>query len=170
MNADKQFPKTLLEVARYFSDLEVAHDFLVKMRWPDGPACPRCGSTNVRYLPKYRRFQCSSAHTSRQFTVKTGSVMEDSPLGLDKWIACIWLEVNCKNSVSSYEIARDLGITQKSAWFMLHRVRHALHVGSFDKKLGGIVEADETLVGGLAINMHKAEASGRSERRRAALT
>jgi transposase-like protein len=83
--------------------------------------------------------------------------MEDSPLGLDKWIACIWLEVNCKNSISSYEIARDLGITQKSAWFMLHRVRHALHVGSFDKKLCGVIEADETYVGGLAINMHKSK-------------
>jgi len=147
-------PKSLLEAIRYFSDLNVAHEFFVGMRWPQGVCCPRCGSTAVRYMPKYRRFQCSSDHDGRQFTVKTGTVMEDSALGLDKWSAALWLEVNAKNSISSYELHRALGITQKSAWFMLHRIRFALHTGSFDAKLSGVVEADETFVGGLAKNMH----------------
>jgi transposase-like protein len=155
MNAENHFPETLLEAIKHFSDLGVAHDFFAKMRWPNGPVCPRCGSTQVHYMPKYRRYSCAKNHDSRQFTVKTGSVMEDSPLGLDKWAAAFWLEVNAKNSISSYEIHRALGITQKSAWFMLHRVRHAVHVGSFDSKMQGIVEADETMVGGLAANMHK---------------
>jgi transposase-like protein len=148
-------PKTLMEAVKYFSDLDVAHQFFVNVRWPDGIACPTCGSTSVSYNPKYRRFQCNHKHDRRQFTVKTGSVMEDSPLGLDTWAIAFWLEVNAKNSISSCEIARALGITQKSAWFVLHRCRHALHVGSFDKKLSGIIEADETFVGGLSKNMHK---------------
>jgi transposase-like protein len=155
MNNGNHFPATLLEAINHFSNLDVAHDFFAKMRWPNGPVCPRCGSTQVHYMPKYRRYSCAKSHDGRQFTVKTGSVMEDSPLGLDKWAAAFWLEVNAKNSISSYEIHRALGITQKSAWFMLHRVRHAIHVGSFDSKLHGVVEADETFVGGLAKNMHK---------------
>src|SRR5277367_1109660 len=125
-------PKSLLAAIRYFSDFNVAHDFFVAMRWPTGACCPRCGSVKVKYSPKYRRFQCSSNHAGRQFTVKTGTVMEDSPLGLDKWAMAMWMEVNCKNSVSSYELHRALEITQKSAWFLLHRVRYALHTGSFD--------------------------------------
>jgi transposase-like protein len=149
-------PKSLLEAIRYFSDLNVAHEFFVGMRWPQGVCCPRCGSTAVKYMPKYRRFQCSHKHDGRQFTVKTGTIMEDSAIGLDKWSAGFWLEVNAKNSISSYEVASGaLGITQKSAWFMLHRIRYALHVGSFDKKLSGVVEVDETYIGGLAGNMHK---------------
>jgi transposase-like protein len=148
-------PKTLMEAVSYFSDLAVAHRFFVNVRWPSGVICPTCGSTEAKYNPKYRRFQCNHSHDRRQFTVKTGTVMEDSPLGLDKWAIAFWLEVNAKNSISSYEIHRALGITQKSAWFMLHRVRHALHVGSFDTKLSGIVEVDETYIGGKAINMHK---------------
>jgi len=150
-------PKTLLAAIRYFSDQKIAHDFFVSMRWPNGPACPRCGSTKVTYSPKYRRFQCSSGHDGRQFTVKTGSVMEDSPLGLDKWALALWMEVNCKNSISSYELHRAAGITQKSAWFLLHRLRFAIKNNSFEK-IGGkgeIIEADETFVGGLAKNMHK---------------
>jgi transposase-like protein len=155
MNNGNHFPGTLLEAIKHFADLNIAHDFFAKMRWPNGPVCPRCGSTQVHYMPKYRRYSCSKNHDGRQFTVKTGSVMEDSPMGLDKWATAFWLEVNAKNSISSYEIHRALGITQKSAWFMLHRVRHAIHVGSFDSKLSGVVEADETFVGGLAKNMHK---------------
>jgi transposase-like protein len=158
MNAIKdKIPKTLIEAIRYFSDLDVAHSYFAEMRWPNGPVCPRCGSADVRYLAKYRRFQCSHTHDGRQFTVKTGSVMEDSPLGLDKWAVGFWLEVNAKNSISSYEIHRALGITQKSAWFMLHRIRLSLKSNSMDK-IGGkgeIIEADETFVGGLAKNMHK---------------
>jgi transposase-like protein len=154
-------PQTLMQAVNYFSDLETAHQFFVNVRWPKGVVCPVCGSTGAKYNPKYRRFQCNLSHDRRQFTVKTGTVMEDSPLGLDKWAVAFWLEVNAKNSISSWEVHRDLGITQKSAWFMLHRVRHALHVGSFDKKLCGTIEADETFVGGLAKNMHKAQRARR---------
>lgn len=152
-------PKTLVSAIRYFSDIEVAHDFFAKMRFPNGAFCPRCGSTAVRYLAKYRRYQCSSNHDARQFTVKTGTVMEDSPLGLDKWATAFWLEVNSKNSISSYELHRAIGITQKSAWFMLHRVRFALRAGSIN--MGGEgsagVEVDETFVGGLAKFMHRSK-------------
>jgi transposase-like protein len=150
-------PKTLMEAVKYFADLEIAHQFFVNVRWPHGVVCPTCGSTGASYIPKYRRYQCNHNHDRRQFTVKTGSVMEDSPLRLDTWAIAFWLEVNAKNSISSCELARALGITQKSAWFVLHRCRHALHVGSFDKKLVGVIEADETFVGGLAKNMHKAK-------------
>jgi transposase-like protein len=154
-----QHPKTLLAAIRYFSDPQAAHDFFVKMRWPNGPVCPRCGSTEVTYQPKYRRFQCKHSHDGRQFTVKTGSVMEDSPLGLDKWALALWMEVNSKNSISSYEVHRAAGITQKSAWFLLHRLRFAIKEKSLEK-IGGrgeIVEADETAIGGLSFNMHKAK-------------
>jgi transposase-like protein len=155
MNAETKSPKTLMEAVLHFSNLELAHQFFVDVRWPDGVICPTCGSAGANYNPKYRRFQCNKSHDKRQFTVKTGSVMEDSPLGLDKWAVAFWLEVNAKNSISSYEIHRALGITQKSAWFMLHRIRHALHVGSFDTKFQGVIEADETYVGGKAEFMHK---------------
>jgi transposase-like protein len=151
--------KTLIEAVRFFSDLHVAHTFFANMRWPEGAFCPRCGSTQVRYLAKYRRYQCSTHHDSRQFTVKTGTVMEDSPLGLDKWAVGLWLEANAKNSISSYEVHRALGITQKSAWFMQQRIRLAMQQGTFAKLgVGGkVVEADETYIGGKARNMHKAK-------------
>jgi len=151
--------KTLVDAVRYFTDLDRAHAFFVNSRWPDGPICPRCGSNEVSYSPRYRRFQCKHGHDGRQFTVKTGSVMEDSPLGLDMWAVAFWLEVNAKNSISSYEIHRALGITQKTAWFMLHRVRFAIKQKSFEKMGGNghIVEADETFVGGLSRNMHKSK-------------
>jgi transposase-like protein len=159
MDTKLKTPKTLIEAVLYFSDLDIAHQFFVEVRWPKGVICPRCGSEAVRYLPKYRRFQCNHKHDRRQFTVKTGSVMEDSPLGLDKWAVAFWLEVNAKNSISSYEIHRALDITQKSAWFMLHRVRFALKQGSFEKmgRNGVPVEADESFIGGRAVNMHKAK-------------
>jgi transposase-like protein len=156
-NSETVLPKTLVEAIRYFSDPKIALAFFVDFRWPHGVCCPRCGSTNVLFLANYARWKCREKHDSPQFTVKVGSIMEDSPMGLDKWAAGIWLEVNAKNSISSYEVARALGITQKSAWFMLHRCRHALHVGSFDTKLSGVVEVDETYVGGKAQNMHKAK-------------
>jgi transposase-like protein len=155
MNAKKTTtPKTLIDAIRYFSDLDIAHDFFATMRWPDGVVCPQCGSREAKYLPKYRRFQCNKVHARRQFTVKTGTVMEDSPMGLDKWAAAFWLEANAKNSISSYEVHRALGITQKSAWFMQHRIRLAMQSGSFTK-LSGEVEVDESYIGGLARNMHK---------------
>src|SRR3954468_19828770 len=153
---EKRYPKTLLEAVRYFSDLDVAHDFFSKARWPDGViACPHCGATGAKFLVKYRRWECKNKHPKRQFTVKVGTVMEDSPLGLDKWAVGMWLEVNAKNSISSYEVHRALGITQKSAWFMQHRIRFALHQGSFEKQMmSGVVEADESFIGGAARNMH----------------
>src|SRR3989442_11165573 len=147
MNSSKngQQPSTLMEAVTYFSDLENARLAFEKIRWPHGASCPRCGSVAVHYLPKYRRWQCSSSHPRRQFTVKIGTIMEDSPLGLDKWAVAFWLEVNAKNSISSYEIHRALGITQKSAWFMLHRIRLATKTGTLDR-MGGTgregVEAD----------------------------
>jgi len=149
-------PKTLVQAVSYFSDLETAHRFFVNVRWPEGVICPHCESAGATYNPKYRRFQCNRSHDARQFTVKTGTVMEESPLGLDKWAVAFWLEVNAKNSISSYELHRAIGITQKSAWFMLHRIRLAVQTGSIDKigGQGGAVEADETFVGGLAKNMH----------------
>lgn len=154
MNASNRYPKTLVEAIRYFSDPTVTLNFFSKLRWPTGVCCPRCGSVNVLFMERYARWKCREKHAKPQFTVKVGTIMEDSPLALDKWAVAFWLEVNAKNSISSYELHRALGITQKSAWFMLHRIRLALHTGSFDKKLSGIVEADETFIGGLSKNMH----------------
>src|SRR5579871_4821848 len=160
MNAEKNtvaYPKTLVDAVRYFSDPKTTLEFFVKLRWPHGVCCPHCGSTNVHFLEKQLRWKCRENHPRRQFTVKIGTVMEESPMGLDKWAVAFWLEVNAKNSISSYELHRALGITQKSAWFMLHRIRLALQDGSIEKMggNGSVVEADETFVGGLAKNMHK---------------
>ena len=150
-------PKTLIDAVRYFSDLDNALAYFVRRRWPDGITCPRCGGVLVTFQPKYQRWQCKGKHERKQFTIKTGTIMEDSPITLDKWAVAFWLEANAKNSISSYELHRALGITQKSAWFMLHRIRLALQTNS-TIKLGGsgkIVEADETYIGGKARNMHK---------------
>ena len=155
-NATK-WPKTLQEAVVYFADLDRAQDFLVGLRWPDGVTCPTCGSKEVGYLSTRRLWKCREVHALRQFSIKKGSVLEDSPLGLDKWMVAMWLIVSCKNGVSSYEIARALNVSQQSTWFMLHRLRLAMQRGSFDKPMGeggGIVEADETFIGGLARNMH----------------
>ena len=146
-------PKTLQEAILYFSDRVRCREYVVARRWPNGVTCPRCGNQKVKFQAKYNRWQCSVRHDRRQFTVKTGTIFEDSPLGLDKWLCAMWLVVNCKNGISSYEISRDLGVTQKTAWFMDHRIRLALNMGSFDK-LSGEVEADETFIGGKARNMH----------------
>lgn len=150
-------PKTLQQAIVYFADYEHCRAFLVDLRWPDGKVtCPTCGSEHMIYLASVRRWKCYEKHPCQQFTLKTGTIFEDSPLGLDKWLAALWLLVNCKNGVSSCEIARGIGITQKSAWFMAHRLRFALHYGSFDK-LSGEVEVDETFIGGKARNMHVAQ-------------
>jgi transposase-like protein len=151
-------PKTLQEAIVYFSNKENCRDYLVARRWPNGVTCPRCGSENVTEQPKYNRWQCSSHHAniedkSRQFTLKTGTIFEDSPIGLDKWLMVMWMVVNCKNGISSYEIHRAIGVTQKSAWFMSHRVRLALGMEP-SKKLSGHVEIDETFIGGKARFMH----------------
>ena len=147
-------PTTLVEAVRYFSDFERCREFMIELRWPDGKVtCPRCGSGRVKWLAKARVWKCYAKHKSPTFSLKTGTIFEDSPIGLDKWITAVWLVVNCKNGISSYEMARDLGVTQKSAWFMNHRIRLALQEGSF-AKLGGEVEVDETFIGGKARNMH----------------
>lgn len=146
-------PSTLQEAVIYFADPTNCRNYLVARRWANGVVCPRCGSDNVKFLEKYNRWQCSSKHDARQFTAKTGTVMEDSPIGLDKWLMAMWLIVNCKNGISSYEIHRAIGISQKSAWFLDHRIRLALTEGSIEK-LTGEIEADETFIGGKARNMH----------------
>jgi transposase-like protein len=145
---------TLQEAIVYFSDPSNCSEYVVARRWPDGVECPRCGSKNVAFLEKYNRWQCGSRHDARQFTAKTGTIFEDSPLSLDKWLAAMWQVVNCKNGVSSYEVHRAIGVTQKTAWFMDHRIRHALTMGTINK-LSGQIEADETYIGGKARNMHR---------------
>ena len=148
--------KTLQQAIRYFSDTDVCIDTVANLRWPDGiPRCPKCVGTEHYYLKTQKRWKCKKC--GRQFSVKVGTIFEDSPIPLDKWLTALWLLVNCKNGVSSYEVARDLGITQKSAWFVLHRLRLALKDRSFTKLGGGSgpVEVDETYIGGKLQNMHK---------------
>ena len=146
--------KTLVEAVRYYSDPDRCLDTMVKVRWPNGVTCPECGHDNPRFIAPRRIWECRTNHPRRQFSVKVGTIFEDSPLGLDKWLVAIWMLSNCKNGISSYEVHRALGITQKSAWFMLHRIRAAMHSGSFTK-MRGTIEADETFVGGKLRNMHK---------------
>jgi len=147
-------PDTLQEAVLYFADPNNCREYLVAHRWADGVTCPRCGSKNVLFQPKYNRWQCGSKHDLRQFTAKTGTIFEDSPLGLDKWLVAMWQVVNCKNGISSYEIHRAIGVTQKTAWFMDHRIRLALGMAKNERQLTGEVEADETFIGGKARNMH----------------
>jgi transposase-like protein len=148
-------PKTLQEAILYFADPINCREYLVARRWPKGVTCPRCGSEDVLFLEKYNRWHCRAKHEAPQFTLKTGSIMEDSPVGLDKWLTAIWLIVNCKNGISSYEIHRALGITQKTAWFLDHRIRLAMQDDLTGGMLGGEVEVDETFIGGKVRNMHK---------------
>lgn len=144
---DERQPTTLQEAIIYFADLDVALEFFVHYRWPGSkPTCPRCGSKENSFVSTRRIWKCKGCR--RQFSAKLGTVLEDSPVGLNKWLPAIWMCVNCKNGISSYEMSRALGISQKSAWFMLHRIRLALKAGSVEKKLCGAVEADETFVGG----------------------
>jgi hypothetical protein len=147
-------PRTLVEAVRYFADADVTLKTIVGLRWPDGVCCPTCGRKDVRFIATRRIWECKEKHQKRQFSAKVGTIFEDSPLSLDKWFVGIWSIANCKNGISSYELHRALGITQKSAWFMLHRIRLAMKIGSFDKT-SFEYEADETFVGGLAKNMHK---------------
>jgi transposase-like protein len=152
MSTEKQ-PQSLIEAIRHFSDLDLCNAFVARLRWPNGPVCPRCGCTEHSYLSTRRLWKCKGC--KKQYSVKVGTIFEGSPLGLDKWLPAIWLAANSKNGISSHELARSLGITQKSAWFMLHRIRLAMQTGSFTK-LDGEVEVDETFIGGKARNMHKA--------------
>jgi transposase-like protein len=149
-------PRTLQEAILHFQDFANCKSFMMELRWPDGAVkCPHCGSARVIWLENARVWKCYEKHSLSRFSLKTGTIFEDSPISLNKWLTAVWLIVNCKNGISSYEVGRDLGISQKSAWFMDHRIRFALHQGSFDKMLSGEVEADETFIGGLARNMHK---------------
>jgi transposase-like protein len=130
-------PKTLQQAILFFADYENCRQAVEAIRWPDGVVrCPHCGSEMVTYLAKVRRYKCYGKHPRPQFSLKVGTIFEDSPLGFEKWLPALWLLTNCKNSISSYELARALGVTQKSAWFMLHRLRMALHDGDTTKMDG----------------------------------
>jgi transposase-like protein len=152
-------PKTLLEAVQYFSDAENCRKFMVAVRWSDGIVkCPHCGSEKVSYLAKAKVYQCYGKHPKSKFSLKVGTVFEDSPIGLEKWLPASWLLSNCKNGISSYELASSLGVTQKSAWFMLHRIRtamredHGIHTMGSDHQ--NPIEVDETFIGGKAQNKH----------------
>jgi transposase-like protein len=150
-------PKSLQEAIIYFSNPNNCIDYLAVRRWPNGVVCPNCGSDSVSFNADRKTWKCASHHPRREFSVKVGTIFEDSPISLDKWLTATWMLTNCKNGVSSYEIARDVRVTQKSAWFMLHRIRLALQDDFFGSKLGGEVEVDETFIGGKARNMHVSE-------------
>lgn len=151
---EKELPKTLQQAVKYFSDDLTCINFVASLRWADGVAvCPKCENKETSFLSTRKIWKCKAC--KKQFSVKVGTIFEDSAIGLDKWLMAIWLIANAKNGISSYELHRALGITQKSAWFVLHRIRTAMSVGSIEK-LSGTVEADETYVGGDATKMHKA--------------
>src|SRR5438067_3917409 len=140
-------PKTLLQAIKYFSDQDVCLEFMVTLRWPGGVECPTCGSRDVRFIPTRRLWECKTKHPRKQFSVKVGTIFEDSPIGLDKWLPAIWMIANDKNGISSYELARALGVTQKTGWFMLWCIRLAMQDGDANA-FSGQVEADETFIGG----------------------
>lgn len=149
-------PRTLMEAVRYFADPDVSLKHMVELRWGGTPTCPTCGRVDVRFIPTRRIWECKEKHPRRQFSAKVGTIFEDSALPLDKWFVAIWMVANCKNGISSYEMARALGITQKSAWHMNHRIRLAMKLGTIEK-MGGEVEIDETYVGGKGVNRHKSD-------------
>jgi transposase-like protein len=150
-------PTTLQQAILFFSDYRNCHKAVSEIRWPDGVVrCPHCGSENVTYLENVRRWKCYAKHPKAQFSLKVGTIFEDSAIGLEKWLPALWLVTNCKNGISSYELARALGVTQKTAWFMLSRLRLALQA-EHGGKLDGSVEVDETYIGGKARNMHAAK-------------
>ncbi len=146
-------PKTLIEAVRYFSDIDLCNEYMKGIKWPDGKiVCPKCGADRVGEIKTRKILRCKDCR--KQFSYKVDTIFEDSPLGLDKWFVAVWCVTNAKNGISSYELARSLGVTQKSAWHMLHRIRLAMQEQSFTK-MSGTIEADETFVGGKAKNMHK---------------
>lgn len=145
-------PTGLIAAVKYFSDLKVCNDYMRRIKWFGGdPACPRCGSANVGEITTRSVLKCRDC--KKQFSFKVGTIFEDSPLGLDKWFVAVWAIANAKNGISSHELGRALGVTQKTAWFMLHRIREAMRSGTF-QKLSGTVESDETFIGGESKNMH----------------
>jgi transposase-like protein len=149
-------PQTLQQAILFFSDYANCHRAVMEIRWPDGVVkCPRCNSERVSYLANARVWKCYEGHPLAKFSLKVGTVFEDSPLPLQKWLPAVWLLTNCKNGISSYELGRALGVTQKTAWFMLSRLRLALQA-KHTNRMSGHVEADETFIGGKARNMHAA--------------
>ncbi|MHB8589889.1 MAG: IS1595 family transposase [Candidatus Dormibacteraceae bacterium] len=157
MSRTARQPQTLIEAIRHFSDPGVCLDYMVKLRWPDGRViCPTCGNDEVGFIATRRVWECKNKHPRRQFSIKVGTVFEDSPIGLDKWLAAIWLIANAKNGISSYEIARSLGVTQKTAWFMLQRIRLVMQSNDGDQ-FSGHVEVDETYIGGKARFQHESK-------------
>ena len=146
-------PKTLQAAIVFFSDYANCHAAVTAIRWPDGVVkCPTCGSENVTYLETARVWKCYEKHPRAKFSLKVGTIFEDSAVPLQKWLPALWLLTNCKNGISSYELARALGVTQKTAWFMLSRLRLALQDDN-GGKLRGEIEVDETYIGGKARNM-----------------
>jgi transposase-like protein len=153
MSITDNLPTTLRQAIIYFADPENCRQFMTELRWPDGKVtCPSCGSDNVKWLPNARLFKCFVKHPRQKFSLKVGTIFEDSPIGLEKWLPAMWFVVNCKNGISSWEVHRALGVTQKTAWFMLHRIRLAMQESG--GLLCGEVEVDETFIGGKARNMH----------------
>jgi transposase-like protein len=154
-NNTPNLPNSLVEAVRYFADAERCFEFVKSLRWTDGEvACPRCGGADPIFITTRKIWNCKAC--KRQFSLKVGTIFEDSGLGFDKWLPAIWLIANSKNGISSCELGRSLGVTQKTAWFMIHRIRLAMASGTF-QKLSGTVETDETYIGGLAKNMHVAD-------------
>jgi transposase-like protein len=150
-------PKTLLQAVQYFADPKVCFEQMLKAKWPDGPpTCPKCGGDKVGVIKSRSLLQCKSVDCRKQFSVKVGTIFEDSPLPLQQWFVAVWCIANAKNGISSLELSRALGVRQPTAWFMLHRIRLAMQTGTF-RKLAGTVESDETFIGGKSKNMHKSQ-------------
>src|SRR5687767_12951941 len=156
MNKAAAAPQTLTQAVTYFADPDRALAFVAQLRWPNGAVCVHCGAESPMFLSTRRIWKCRTCR--KQFSVKIGTIFEDSPLGLDKWLPALWMLANCKNGISSHELGRALGVTQKSAWFMLHRIRLAMQTETFEK-MSGSVEADESYIGGKRANMHKGKKS-----------
>lgn len=153
-------PKTLVEAVQHFSDLGVCHAYMVALKWPDGKIiCPKCGGDKVGNIASRRMLQCKAKDCRKQFSAKVGTIFEDSPLDLCKWFVAVWCAANFKMGISSHELGRTLDVTQKTAWFMLHRIRLAMQTGTF-RKLSGVVETDETFIGGRAENMNMPQCRG----------
>lgn len=147
-------PQSLIEAVRYFSDVDRCNTYMRRIKWPGGEVvCPHCGGDRCAEKADGKRLRCKDCR--KDFSYKVGTIFEDSPLGLDKWFVAVWCIAHCNNGISSHELGRALDVTQKTAWFMLHRIREAMRTGTFTK-LRGEVESDETFVGGKADNMHKA--------------
>lgn len=154
MNTKTNTPQTLLDAARHFADPDVCHEYMISIRWPNGQiTCPKCGCDRIGNILSRRMLQCKEKGCRKQFSTKVGTIFEDSPLGLDKWFVAVWFITNAKNGISSHELARSLGVSQKSGWHMLHRIRAAMKAKTF-RVIEGTIESDEAFIGGKAKNMH----------------